>query len=158
MKEAVTQSAMCCDTLPGDSEFTWDELSEVVEKIRLDNKNVYRDLLKSGPLFHNALLMFFNKCYKEEVIPKEWNNTELMKLYKNKGKRTDLKMNRFIHLKPFLPKTFEKLVMKKIEKRLALKTPEFQIGGRKKSSTTEHLVNIIYIWSGRISSYTGYYP
>ena len=52
-------------------------------------------------------------------------------------------MNRFIHLKPFMPKTFEKLLMKKIEKRLAAKTPEFQIRGKKNSSTTEHLLTLI---------------
>ena len=52
-------------------------------------------------------------------------------------------MNRFIHLKSFLPKTFEKLLMKKIETRLAIKTPAFQIGGKRKSSTTEHLLTLI---------------
>ena len=143
VKGLVTESAMLCDTPVEDVEFTWKELMEVIDKVKIDNKKVYRDLTKSGPIFHNSLLNFFNKCYKEECIPDEWSETELMKLYKNKGKRTDLKMNRFIHLKPFMPKTFEKLLMKKIETRLANKTPEFQIGGRKNSSTTEHLLTLI---------------
>ena len=143
VKEMVTNSAMECDTLLGDDEFTWDEMIKVVEKIKLDNKNVYRDLTKSGWLFKNALLSFFNRCYRDEQIPKVWEETVLMKLYKNKGKRTDLKMNRFIHLKSFLPKTFEKLVMNKIGGRLDSRTPEFQIGGRKKSSTTEHLLTLM---------------
>ena len=118
-------------------------MTKVLDKIKLDNKNVYRDLTKSGWLFKSALLSFYNRCYKDEKIPKVWEETVLMKLYKNKGKRTDLKMNRFIHLKSFLPKTFEKLVMNKIEGRLDKKTPQFQIGGRKKSSTTEHLLTLM---------------
>ena len=117
VKKLVTDSAMMCDTPQEDCVFTWKELTEVIDKVKLDNKKVYRDLTKSGPIFHNAILNFFNKCYREETIPDEWSETELMKLYKNKGKRTDLKMNRFIHLKPFMPKTFEKLLMKKIEKK-----------------------------------------
>ena len=145
VKRKITSSAMNCDTIPGDEQFTWKEFCEVIEKLRMDNKNVYRDLLKSGPVFHQALLSFFNRCYREEVIPEEWRETELMKLWKNKGKRTDLKMNRFIHLKPFLPKTFEKLLMMKVEKRLATRMPEFQIGGRKKSSTTEHLLTLMMV-------------
>ena len=143
IKDMVTQSGMNSDTNPGDGEFTRNEMHEVMEKVKVDNKNVYWDVLKSGPIFRNALLNFFNRCYKDEQIPKEWDETTLMKLYKNKGKRTDLKMNRFIHLKPFMPKLFEKLVMKKVESRLADKTPEFQIGGRKKSSTTEHLLTLM---------------
>ena len=143
LKATVTESAMMCDTPRDDMKFTWREMCEVIAKIREDNKTVYRDLIKSSPFVHRVMLEFFNRCYEEERVPREWDETTLMKLFKNKGKRTDLKMNRFIHLKPFMPKTFEKLLMKKIEQRLALKTPSFQIGGRKKSSTTEHLLTMM---------------
>ena len=61
VKKLVTDSAMMCDTPQEDCVFTWKELTEVIEKVKLDNKKVYRDLTKSGPIFHNALLNFFNK-------------------------------------------------------------------------------------------------
>ena len=51
VKERVTASALQCDTLPEDEEFQWSELSEIIEKLRLDNKAVYRDLLPRSASF-----------------------------------------------------------------------------------------------------------
>merc|ERR1711911_229549 len=80
-----------------------------------------------------------NRIYKREEQPLAFNETTLMKLFKNKGSRNELRFNRFIHLKQFSPKYYERLVMLKMEKRLSNRTPDFQIGGMKSSSTTEHL-------------------
>ena len=66
-----------------------------------------------------------------------------MQLFKNKGSRNELKNNRFIHLKDHCPKLLERLIMLKLERRLSSATPNFQIGGQKMSSTTEHLVTMI---------------
>ena len=143
VKQLVTNSALISDTWSSDDDLEWSDFVEVLDKIKKDNKNVYRDIVKAGPLFKVAIFKFFQRMYREEVQPDDFARTILMKLWKNKGSRADLKMNRFIHLKPWAPKVYEALVMKKISKRLTAHTPEFQIGGKKTYSTTEHLITIM---------------
>ena len=61
----------------------------------------------AGEDFQHAIFLFYNECYKQEMTPDDFCETVLMKVYKNKGNRTQLKFNRFIHLKGWMPKTFE---------------------------------------------------
>ena len=144
-KQRITESALRGETWEQDEELDEKDYKEVLDKIRTDNKKVYRDLIKAGNVFQYAVFQFYKRLYKEEVQPEDFYRTHLMKLWKKKGSRNDVKMHRFIHLKSWGPKCYEALVMKKFSKRLMAKTPEFQIGGKKTYSTTEHLISLMMI-------------
>lgn len=144
IQDIIIKCGMEEEELEKDKEFTWEEFTEVMTKVKLSNKSVYRDLVKAGKIFHLLYLRFLNRIYTREQLPKAFNKTTLMKLFKNKGSRNELKFNRFIHLKDNSPKYYERMVMKKMESRHnSHNTPSFQIGGKKASSTTEHLTTLM---------------
>ena len=143
IKDIIIKSGMSAKELKDDAELSWDDFKGVLLKVELGNKSVYRDVVKAGWLFKRAYFDFLNKIYVTEKIPVKFQSTELMQLFKNKGSRNELKNNRFIHLKQHGPKILERMIMTKLERRMSAATPDFQIGGQKLSSTTEHLVTLI---------------
>ena len=143
LKEFAVKHALDHEGFEEDEEFELEDFKAVVEKIRINNKNVYRDFTMAGGKFKLAILNFYNKIYRIERMPGSFNDTDLLKLYKGKGNRAELKFNRFLHLKPWLPKGYEKMVMTKMEKKMFKNTPEYQVGGQKLGSTNEHLVSMI---------------
>ena len=147
VKDIIIDCGMSAEEIEGDDDITWEEFQQVLLKVKLSGKKVYRDLIKGGPLFKYAYFGMMRKFYTTEELPKQFNCTTLMKLFKNKGSRNDLKSNRFIHLKDYSSKVFERLVMMKLERRMSLSTPDFQIGGQKQSSTTEHLLTLMVYMS-----------
>ena len=78
-------------------------------------------------------------------MPDAFYDTELLKLYKGKGVRLEFKSNRFLHLKSWGPKLYEKLIMSKKEDKLFGHTPSFQVGGQRMGSTNEHLFSMITV-------------
>ena len=143
IKDTIVRCGMSAKEVSADSTLSWDEFKEVLVKVKLANKSVYRDVIKAGWIFKRAYFELLNKIYVTEHIPAKFQSTELMQLFKNKGSRNELKNNRFIHLKEHGPKLLERMIMMKLERRMSLATPIFQIGGQKLSSTTEHLVTLI---------------
>ena len=111
MKDIIIETGMQLKESDVDEELTWDEFQEVMVKVKLGNKGVYRDIVKAGPLFLRVYFDFLNRIYITEIIPKKFNCTELMQLFKNKGSRNELKNNRFIHLKDASPKLLERMIM-----------------------------------------------
>ena len=142
-KREVIRIAMDTPEPEEDSELEIEEFWKAIRKIKEKNKRVYRDLVMAGEEFQRAVFLFYNECYKQEITPDDFCETVLMKLFKNKGNRTQLKFNRFIHLKGWPAKTFEKMLMSKVESKMSEHTPSCQIGGQKLSSTNEHLVSLI---------------
>ena len=143
VKDLIISVGMDLDELPEDKEITWKEFQQVLTKVKLSGKSIYRDVVKGGRLFQYSFYEMMNRMYVEEKIPRAFQSTTLMKLYKKKGSRNELKSNRFIHLKDYSSKIYERLIMQKLEARLSSATPEFQIGGQKLSSTTEHLLTLM---------------
>ena len=142
-KEEMVRIAMNQKEFVEDEELCKEDFERVIQKIKLNNKNVYRDFMLAGEKFKNAVFHFFNMCYKQEKMPESFYETELLKLYKGKGVRAELKANRFIHLKGWMAKTYEKMLMTKMEAKMFSATPEFQVGGQKMGSTNEHLLSMI---------------
>mgnify|MGYP001162975371 FL=1 len=142
-KEAMVKLAMAQKEFKEDEELDREDFERVIEKIKLNNKNVYRDFMMAGSKFKNAIFHFYSMCYKQEKMPESFYETELLKLYKGKGVRSELKSNRFIHLKGWMAKTYEKMLMTKMEAKMFAATPEFQVGGQKMGSTNEHLLAMI---------------
>lgn len=142
-KDIVIKHAIENGCFKEDDELVWKDYERVIEKIKLNNKNVYRDFIKAGERMKEAIFKFYQKCYKLEKMPESFSDTELLRLYKGKGDRTELQKNRFLHLKPWGPKVYEKLIMTKIEDKMFNHTPEMQVGGQKMGSTNEHLLSMI---------------
>ena len=80
-------------------------------------------------------------------MPAEFRITYLTKLFKGRGSPNELGNNRFIHGKSFIPKIFEKCVVKMIDTELRNATPEFQIGGQFARSTRDHLLQLFILAS-----------
>ena len=139
-KEEAVKLAFSIKEFEEDESLEYDDYLRVIEKVRLNNKNVYSDFMKSGEKFKQVIFKFFNWCYIKEIMPRSFYTTQLLKLYKGKGVRAELKSNRFIHLKPWMPKLYEKMLMTKIEGRMFSNTPDLQVGGQKQGSTNEHLL------------------
>ena len=142
-KEEAVRIAMNQREYREDEELEYVDFERVIEKIRLNNKNVYRDFMKAGSSFKRAIFHFYNMCYVQEKMPESFYDTELLKLYKGKGVRAELKSNRFIHLKGWMAKTYEKMLMTKMEDKMFNCTPDFQVGGQKMGSTNEHLLSMM---------------
>lgn len=142
-KDEAIKLALSLKEFEGDEELDYKDFEEVMKKIKISNKNVYRDLVKAGDSFKRSVFKFYNLCYMKEVMPASFFETNLLKLFKGKGVRTELKSNRFIHLKGWLAKTYEKMLMTKLEGKMFSCTPELQVGGQKQGSTNEHLLSMI---------------
>ena len=144
-KKFILEEALKADTFAEDETLTVEDFERVIKKIKQNNKNVYSDFIKAGHSFQLAIFLFYKKCYEQETRPQSFSWTELLKLFKGKGNRLELRFNRFIHLKPWGPKVYEKMLMTKFEDKLFGHTPEFQVGGQRMGSTNEHLLAMITV-------------
>lgn len=143
LKEIAVELALKDEGFKEDEELEYKDFEKVMEKIKRVNKNVYRDLIKAGDKFKTAVFHFYEKCYKLERMPGDFYYTELQRLYKGKGNRLEMKANRFLHMKGWGPKVYEKMLMTKMESKMFHNTPNFQVGGQKMGSTNEHLASMI---------------
>ena len=121
-----------------------EEFYEAVKEVIIGNKDCYLDFLRAGPNFKCTIYALIQKIYLTGEVPKSFKKTSLMKLYK-KGDRKLLSNYRFLHLKHWLPKITEKVVMKKLKKKMSLATPPEQLGGVKDASCEEHLVTLMTV-------------
>ena len=117
------------------------EFEEAVFEIIDGKKDCYLDFLRSGPQFKMVIFALIQKIYLTGEVPREFQKTNLMKLYK-KGDRKLLSNYRFLHLKHWLCKITEKVIMKRLKTKMSEATPHNQLGGRKNASCVEHLVEL----------------
>ena len=80
----------------------------------------------------------FNKIYDEEKIHKEWQEGEILRLYKGKGERGKCSNERGITLSSNMGKLFERIINNRIQN--VVKFTEFQAGGQQGKSTADHIV------------------
>ena len=141
-KSAAVEFFEKVETDESERDIQWDEWEKVMVKITELNKSCYRDLVWAGHEWQAAMYMMFKRIYREEDIPQKFLKTSLKRLYKRKGDKTKLSSYRFIHLKEWAAKVMEKLVMQKCNDLIAGVMPQGQIGGMKKSSTSEHISSL----------------
>ena len=118
----------------------WDVYCEVVKKVMIQKKHIFRDFCKSGPIFKLAIFAFLNRIYTSEIIPESFFHTKLTKLYKRKGDVSHIKSYRFIHNKCWGAKLLEKCVVKIMTDQINLHTPPNQLGGMPMHSTRDHII------------------
>ena len=76
---------------------------------------------------------------KEEVFPLEFRKTTLQMLWKGKGPAEILKNSRFLHLKSFLPRACEAVIVGKMKDKILESSIIFQVGGQPRHSTDESI-------------------
>ena len=90
-----------------------------------------------------SIQSFFEKILKEIEIPEEWEKVTVKSIYKNKGKRDEMKNRRGIFLTNILSKAMEKAMMIRIEKQIDL--GRYQNGGRKERSPKDNWLAILAV-------------
>ena len=55
----------------------WDVFCDVVKKVMIQKKHIFRDFCKSGPIFKLAIFAFLNRIYTSEIIPESFYHTKL---------------------------------------------------------------------------------
>ena len=119
--------------------------SKVLEKIKTKNKNYFRFLNNAGIAYKEAMFQYMSKMIKTENIPKCYLNTSLFQIWKGKGSALDLNQMRFIHMRSWRSKLIEALVTEKMKPKIVKATPNIQIGGMPKASSSEHLL-VLKTW------------
>ena len=100
-------------------------------------------LIEGGEEMVKSLNVLFNKILKEIEIPEEWEKVTVKSIYKNKGKRDEMKNRRGIFLTNILSKAMEKAMMIRIEKQIDL--GRYQNGGRKERSPKDNWLAILAV-------------
>ena len=86
----------------------------------------------------NIIRKILNKIYNNEKIPDKWQEGEIIRFYKGKGKKGKCSNERGITLASNMGKLFEGIINNRITKTVNI--TEAQAGGQKGKSTADHLL------------------
>ena len=103
---------------------------------------MFKLLNRSGDRYKEAIYLYMRRIFKQEEIPKKFQLTWLIAIWKRKGSALDLNMMRYIHTKLWDAKLCEALVTKYMKPKIVNACPNIQIGGIPKASSVEHLVTL----------------
>ena len=76
-----------------------ESFDKVIGKFKQSNKRNYDFITKSGPLYKDAIFSLVKRMIEEETFPKCFDDTVLNQIWKQKGEKSVLKNNRYIHTK-----------------------------------------------------------
>ena len=88
-----------------------ESFKRVLKKFKDNDKRNYDFLVKTGEKFKEGVFRLCRRMIEEEEFPCNFDNTTLHQIFKGKGKRDVLSINRFIHSKEWLPRTVEGMVV-----------------------------------------------
>jgi hypothetical protein len=118
MKEELHEKRMQDKIGKGNFRVEKDDFDKVVKKFEVKRKHSYDFLVKAGPDFKQAVFKLCQRMIENEEFPISFEKTILQQIYKGKGSRTDLSNSRFIHLKEWLPRTCDALVVGGMKKKI----------------------------------------
>ena len=87
-------------------------------------------------------LMHMMRMIKEEEFPNQFRETTLQMIWKSKGPAEILKNNRFLHLKTFLPRACEALIVGRMKQDILAASSYYQVGGQPGHSADENILVI----------------
>ena len=114
----------------------------VSDKIKANDKNVFKMFNRAGPAYKEAIFKYMAKLIQKEEVPRDFTKTSLFQIWKKKGSALDLKNMRFVHLRCWRSKLMEALVTQKMKGDIVKATPTIQLGGMPEASSVEHLVTL----------------
>ena len=123
-------------------EVTKEEFEDLINKLKKKNKRSYDFLVRAGDKFKNSVFKLCQRLVEEEEFPQRFFETVLHQLWKNKFPKEDLKNHRFIHIKDWLPRCCESLIVGKMKAHILEAGSKYQIGGLPHHRVEEHLVAI----------------
>ena len=88
-----------------------EEFDMIVKKFEDKKKKSYNFLVKAGDGFKNSIYKLCSRIIEEEVFPDRFFDTLLQQLWEKKFPREDLRNHRFLHMKDWLPKTCEAMIV-----------------------------------------------
>ena len=142
INKEVKAIEMSIERSPNQDHFSIDELNDCIKSLKR-NKSTGPDRIPSEIYIEaNAntrkiYLQAMNKVYDREVIPKQWHQGNIIRLYKGKGTKERCSAERGITLASNTGKLFERLINNRIEKEI--KTSEAQPGGQCGKATADHI-------------------
>ena len=136
-------------------EVTKDEFDQILEKFDRKNKRSYDFLLRAGDCFKNSIHKLCGRMIREEIFPVRFFETTLQQLWKRKFPRENLSNHRFLHLKDWLPKTCEAMVVSQMKTQILEAGTKYQIGGLPGHRVEEHLISLKAIISRCINTVGG---
>ena len=93
-------------------------------------------------MYKEAVFKLCKRVLEKEEYPKTFDCTILHQIYKGKGLRTELGNSHFIHLKHWLPRICENMVVDKWKVDVLSNSTKYQIGGQERHRTQEHLFSV----------------
>ena len=131
------------ETLEPIEKITTKELNKAINKLKkkkstgpdnIPNETFINADKRTREIYRKAM----NKISEEESIPEEWQEGEIIRLYKGKGIKGKCSNERGITLSSNFGKLYERIINERANKRINI--TEAQAGGRKGSSTVDHLL------------------
>jgi hypothetical protein len=119
-----------------------DDFNKIVKKFKDKKKQAYDFLVKGGNKFKEAAFKLCKRMIEKEEFPTSFESTCLHQIYKGKGSKLDLSNSRFIHLKEWLPRTCDALVVGGMRSKILESSSIFQIGGQEGHMSQEHLFSL----------------
>ena len=126
----------------GDFEMTEKDFEDVLKKFKKKDTKSYDFLLKANPKFQNAIFQVCKRFIDNEKFPEKFQKTMLYMISKKKGPAEILKNNRFIHMKDYLARTCEALVVNRMRSTIFESSSIFQIGGQSGHCPEEHIFTL----------------
>ena len=138
-----------------DDDVTIEDFEEVLSKIEKKNKRSYDFLIRTGEGFKESIFQLCKRIIRDETVPANFFETTLHQLWKKKFPKEDLNNHRFIHMKNWLPKCCEALLVSKMKPRILEAGTKYQIGGKPFHRVEEHLITVKALISRSISTNQG---
>ena len=99
----------------------------------------YKFIMNGGASVKAALFKVCQSVWKSEEMPKAWEKTTLIQLYKGKGATNDLNNMRYIHIKDEFPKFFGHLVVNSSKEIIMKNLSKYQIATKPGHRAQEHI-------------------
>ena len=116
---------------------TEDDYEKVITRFSLKKTKSYDFLLKVGKKYQWAIFRFCKWTIDRKVFPDKFMHTVLHMIWKQKGPANILGNNRFIHMKSYLPRLCEALVVDQMKDDILSNSSVYQIGGQPGHSPEE---------------------
>ena len=129
---------------------TYDKFEQSYDMIKKKPGDKYKFIIKGGEAVKAALFKVCQSVWLSETLPRSWEKTTLIQLYKGKGLKNDLNNMRHIHLKDEFPKFFGHLVVNAGKDIMTKNLSKFQIATKAGHRAQEH----IFVLKSVISLYT----
>ena len=122
--------------------FTYEELDKCIKKLKTRKStgpdNIPNEaIIKADITTREIYLTILNEIYCNESIPTEWQEGEIIRIYKGKGEKGKCSNERGITLTSNMGKLFERLINNRIKHEI--ETTEVQAGGQAGKSTADHI-------------------